>query len=114
MVIVDNGPDTINRGVRTLLFDASVGALLPGLFSGKIRPQSLPDPADTVLVELVGRTTGNVTEDTEVSKVMKATDLHFYITPLQAFLVYKIFVTLENTSVSLSAPLDFEINRSVI
>jgi len=114
MVIVDNGPDTITKGVRTLIFDGSVGSFLPGLFSGKIRPQSLLNAADTVLVELEGRTTGNVAEDVEVSKVMKATDLHFYLTPLQAFLVYKIFVTLENTSVSATAPLDFEINRSVI
>lgn len=115
MVIVDNGPDTITKGVRTLLFDGSTPVdNLPGLFSGKIRPQSLPNAADTVLVELEGRTTGSVVEDVEVSKVMKATDLHFYLTPLQAFLTYKIFVTLENTSVSATAPLDFEINRSTI
>ncbi len=78
MVIVDNGPTTITKGVPLTLFEADAGEL-PGLFTGKIRPQSLPDPADTVLVELHGKTTGNATEDTEVSKVMKATDLHFYL-----------------------------------
>lgn len=113
MVIIDNGPQVITKGVRVSMFQAQTGDL-PGLFTGKIRPQSLTDPADTVLVELIGKTTGNVTEDTEVSKVMKATDLHFYLTPLQAFGFYEIFVTLENTSVSATVPLDYEINRSAI
>ena len=113
MAIVSNGPTTLTRGVQTTIFTAS-GAQLPGLFTGKLRPQSLDDPADTVLVELFGLTTGSVVEDTEVSKVMKATDNHFYLTPLQAFGEYKIKVTLENTSVSATIEFDYEINRSPI
>lgn len=113
MAIIDNGPTTLTKGVKITLYEAVAGDL-PGLFTGKLRPQSLTDPADTVLVELYGKTTGNVTSDVEVSKVMKATDLHFYLTPLQVFGQYKIDVTLENTSVSATIPLDYEINRSAI
>lgn len=113
MVIVDNGPTLLTKGVTITLFEAVAG-ILPALFSGKIRPQSLDDPADTVLVELFGKTTGNVTSDIEVSKVLKATDLNFYLTPLQAFGQYKIDVTLENSSVSATINLDWEINRGPI
>jgi hypothetical protein len=110
MAIVSNGPLTINRGVPTTIYNAPAGQL-PGLFFGKVRPQSLVNASDTVLVELLGRTTGNVTDDVEVSKVMKFTDLSFYLTPLKATGKYEIRVTLENTSPSASIPLDYEIDR---
>lgn len=114
MVIVANGPVTISKGVRTLLFDASVLSLLPGLFAGKIRPQSIPLATDYVLIELVGKTTGNEAEDTEVFKLLTNDDLHFYLTPLQSFGAYKIYATLQNTSTSATIPLDFEISRAVV
>ena len=110
MAIVANGPLVINRGVPTTIFNATAGQL-PGLFFGKIRPQSIPLAGDTVLVELMGQTTGNATIDTEQSKVMRQTDTRFYLTPLKATLVYSIRVTLENTSPSASMSLDFEIDR---
>ena len=110
MAIVSNGPVALTRGVPLTIFTATAPQL-PGLFSGKLRPQSIPASGDTVLVEMLGQTTGNVTIDIEISKVMNFTDLNFYLTPLKATLHYALRVTLENTSPSASMNLDYEIDR---
>jgi len=112
MPISDNGPDTIARGTPFTLYDAIVvGSVLPGLFTGKLRPQGLA-VGDTVKVTLTGRTTGNVTDDVEVTKIMKDTDDHFYLTPLAAYEQYKLIVELEAGSPSATIPLDWEVARS--
>ena len=110
MAIVANGPITLTRGVPLNIYTADL-ALLPGVFNGKIRTQSLPDDGDSLLVELIGSTTGNTTQDVEVSKTTTKAEKNFYITPLEAFTFYRLRVTLESTSTSPTAPLDFEINR---
>ena len=110
MPIVANGPSTLTRGVPLILYTAAP-ADLPGIFNGKIRPQSINSTGDTVLVELIGSTTGNTTEDIEVSKTLTNADDHFYITPLEAFTYYRIRVTLTAGSTSPTISLDYEINR---
>ena len=110
MTIVANGPTTLTRGVPLNVYTAGQ-SFLPGVFNGKIRTQSLLDDGDSLLVELIGSTTGNTTQDVEVSRIVTKAELNLYITPLEAFSFYRLRVTLQSTSVSPSVSLDFEINR---
>ena len=112
MPIIDNGPDLLTRGVPLTLYDAVVvGGVLPGLFTGKMRPQILAS-GDTIKVTLQGRTTPNATDDDEVIKIMLDTDNHFYLTPLAAYTQYKLIVELEAGSPSATINLDWELARS--
>lgn len=112
MAIVSNGPVALTRGVPLTIFTAGAPDL-PGVFSGKLTPQSIPLAGDTVLVEMLGQTTGRVGQDVEIIKVMSFTDTNFYLTPLKATLFYALRVTLENSSPSASMNLDYEVDREV-
>lgn len=112
MAEVAKGDIVLTKGVPATLYEG-VG-VFPGLFSGKISANDIPDAGDTVNMKLETKyDTGDPYEEAE-NMDFKKSDKIARLTPVEENYGYKITLELLSSSTSATATLGYVINRSAV